>query len=758
MDSNPAVPVVAPSALVANHNSIAAYFVAQDNDYSLTAPSNGSGIYALTAQSGPDGGDGMAVAAAYRVVTTVGSTGTCSWTSTGTGNPKRWTAATLVMAQVAEPPPPPPEAHVLYGVDVSEQQAGMDLAEAKTEGVSFVLAKLGQGAGLEVYPDKTRLQFPADIDSTFSQFVTDAAANGLPLGAVWLVGNAEPPESQAARAAAAIGDLTIPVIMHWQNGSGDYAQLEACVLAFRAAGMSVRMLYYNSDYWRAQALPTFGPLLLTAAVHDRVRNYNAGTLQVTLGPTTLNPLDSWDSFGFVATKFLRYSQTAIVAGVPRVSALAFQTEDTEALAALLAPATGPDPVNPPVPPPGPQPGGEPQPSDEPPHLIDVQYEFHFMDLRTGALFGTLPLRQVRCSTVLGGEAGALSALIPVADPDVRALNPWAVAVPRRTALYVRRIEVYPPGTIANREKIIWGGIVWDLDPHSGEGVLELRAATFESYAARRYIDEDRSYNQAEQTAIHANLLGYFQVYREGADVGIATAPITTGRKRDRTYLAKDNHQLLQVLQEIGRVEDGFDWYIEPYREAVTGRFLRRVIYGYPRLGRRADGPTGPLRLRHYTDGSPTNLVAPPKVKRQGTIVDNEMIGIGKTVGEDQLRVAVTAAELGRPEIQSGFPLLQGVHSDTSVSKPETLRENAGAALRKGWVSEILLTEVTLQGTTAPTLNDIGLGDDVLVDTDDATWPAPVTLAGRVYAISVALAEGDSSEQVTLTLAGSGLTT
>jgi hypothetical protein len=757
VDSDPAVPVVAPSALVPNPNSIAAYFVAQDNDFNLTSPSNGTGLYALTAISGPDSGDGMAVAAAYRLVTTVGSTGTCQWTSTGTGNPTRWTGATLVMAQVAEPPPPPPEAHVLYGIDVSEQQAGLDLVEAKTEGVSFVLAKLGQGAGLEVFPDKTRLQFPSSIDSAFSQFVTDAAANALPLGAVWLAGNSEPPEAQAARAAAAIGDITIPVIMHWQQGSGDYAQLEAVVLAFRAAGMSVRMIYFDSDYWRAQRLPTLGPLNLAGAVNDRVRNHDAGTLQVLLGPYTLNPLDAWDSYGFVTTKILRYANTAKVAGVPRVSALAFQTEDTDALAALLAHATGPDVVNPPVPPPGPEPGGLPQPSDEPPQLIDVQYEFHFEDLRTGLPFGSLPLRQVRLSTVLGGESGTLSALIPVSDPDVRALNPWAVAVPRRTALYVRRIEVYPPGTIANREKVIWGGIVWDLDPHAGEGVLELKAATFESYLARRYIDEDRVYSQAEQTAIHANIIGYFEVSKEGGDIGIATAPIHTGQKRDRHYLAKDNHQILQVLQQLSRVENGFDWYIEPFREEVTGLYRRRVLYGYPRLGRTAAGPTGPLRLRHYTDGSPTNIVAPPKVKRQGTVVDNEMIGIGKSVGEEQLRVTVTAAELGRPEIQSGFPLLQGVHSDTSVSVPETLKENAGAALRKGWVSEIILTEVTLQGTTSPTLHDVNLGDDVLVDTDDATWPAPVTLAGRIYAISVALAEGESSEQVTLTLAGEGLT-
>lgn len=758
---NANIPVVAPSGQITQRDSLAVYFVTLDNDWSLTAPSNGSGVYAQTANGGPDGTDGAAIACAYRQITTVGASGSCSWTATGTGNPDRWTAATIIMRPTSAPGgggglPPPPPAHVLYGIDVSEQHAGLDLAQAKTEGVAFVLAQVGQGAGLEVRPDKSRLQFPADTDTAWAGFLAAAKAEGLPIGGVWLIGNSEAPEAQAARCYAALGDQTIPIILRWQEGSGDYAQLDACVRAFRTAGLSVRMLFYNSDYWRAQRLPNFSNLALAGAVSERIATHNAGTLKQLLAPVTLNPGDYWVSYGYLTTKLLKYARTAIVAGVPRVGADAYPTEDAAALAALLAPATGPDVVFEPPSYPGPDPGGVPVPSDEAPHLIDVQYTFHFADLRTGAPFGELPMTQVKCSTVLGGEAGALTALIPVADPAVRALNPWAVAVPRRTALFVRRIEVYPPGTIANREKVIWGGIVWDLDPLAGTGHLSLKAATFESYLAKRYITEDRTYSQAEQTGIHANLLGYFQVSREGGDIGIATYPITTGRTRDRNYLAKDNHQLLEALQQLARVDDGFDWYIESFRDPISGYFRKRVVYGYPRVGRLADGPTGPLRLRHYSDGSPTNLVAPPQVRRQGTIVNNEMIGIGKSTGDEQLRVVVTGAELGRPEIDTGFPLLQGVHSDTSVSVPETLRENTGAALRQGWSSEILLTEATLQGTTPPTLHDINLGDDVQVDTDDLTWPAPVSLTGRIWAVSVDLAEGDKSEQVTLTLAGGGL--
>jgi hypothetical protein len=752
-------PVVGPSARSTVPNSKIAYFIAQDNDYALTAPTGGGvAIYADTAISGPDAGDGMAIACAAEVLPNPGDSGTCGWTSTGTGNPDRWVAATIVLAPGAVVVEEPPGAKVFYGIDVDQRHDGLDLAAAKAQGVAFVMATVGTGAGLFVRPDKTRLRLTASADTSWPAFRTAAAAQSLPLAGLWVIGNAEPPESQAARCKTALGaDLTTPLVLAWDEGGGDYPQLAACVRAFRDIGLHVRMVRAGlawSALQRGPRLYLLGPNL--GMVSGYPATTKEGTLQDLYRPVATRPLNFYEPIGGYPISILRYASNARVASVPGVGANAFPG-DADALATLFAPATTPD-VDAlyPLPQAGPQVSGLEVLGDQDVSLIDVRYTFHFADLRTGQPFGELPLKDVKCAIALGGEAGPLTAVINVSDPAVRALNPWAVAVPRRTALFVRRVEVYPPGTLPTREKVIWGGIVWDLDPQSGSGHLALHAATFESYFARRYIDEDIRYSNVEQTAIHSGLTTFFQSYREGAGIGVANARIETGRRRDRTYLASDNAQLLEMLRNLGRVDDGFDWYIEGWRDTTTGLYGKRVVLGYPRLGRLASGPTGPLRLRHYANGGPSNIVSPPVVKRQGTTVNNEMIGLGAKEGDTQTRVVVTAGDLGRPEIQTGFPLLQGVHSDTSVTVLETLRDNTAAALRQGWTSEILLTEVTLQGTTPPTLHDINLGDDVQLDTDDATWPQPVSLAGRIWAIEMSLAQGDQSEQVKLTLAGEGL--
>lgn len=386
-----------------------------------------------------------------------------------------------------------------------------------------------------------------------------------------------------------------------------------------------------------------------------------------------------------------------------------------------------------------------------PAPTDVHYRYAFSDLRTGARIGDLPLIDVDWSVALGGAAGKLTASINVADPDVRALDPWAVAVPRRTALYVHRTEIYPGRP--PRPHVPWGGIVWDIDPDPAAGRLKLSCATFESYFARRYIDEDRFYSATEQTAIHAGLLSHFQTYRPGASIRVQATPIPTGRVRDRDWLADDDKRLDEALAELAAVEDGFDWYIRPYLNETTNRYEQAVAYGYPRLGRTVD--QSGLRLRYLRDGRGT-VVDTPQVKRQGSVVANEVRCAGGDVDDVQIREVVTAADLGRDEIGRGYPLLQDLYSDTEVKVRSTLVDHGAAALRQGWASEVLLTGVTIRSDQRPTLADIDLGDDVLLETDDVTWPRPVTLLGRVWGMKTRARQGATSECTQLVLAGEGL--
>lgn len=738
-------PVIAPSMRPTQPKSLVAYWFGQDNKYALSNPTGGAKlVYAHTAISGPNSAEGSALGLAFEYLPQADPSGTCQVTSTGTGTPERWLAITMILDPVTAPLT---LGTADFGVDINASHAALDLAVAKAEGVDFVVAQIGSGAGQTTHPDGSVVDIPSALDPKWSTFLGAAVANGLPICGVWTIGNSEPPAAQAARCAAAIVTAGTPIALDWTDGCGSYTNLDACVRAFRAAGLHVVFVRSSGTTWFRQGTPNLSQLNIKKMdLSGAVLNDQPGTLASLYGPVAATPAVFLQNWGSLTTTLLRYSTLAIVAGIAGIGAMAYPGDD---LAGLLSVATVPD-YTPPVPP-SVGPGTSERDAAQGLTIEKLEYEFHFSDLVTGEPLGELPMKDVKCSMVIGGEAGALTGLINVADPRVRSLNPWAIVQPRRTKLHVRRIETWPAGTIAPREKVIWAGIVWDVIPKLGTGHLEIHAATFESYYATRYMDRDLTFSQVEQTDIHSRLLVSFELTRPGGDIQVAAASIVTGQPRDRTYLAKDNHNILTAAQQLARVQGGFDWWIEGFRDGISGRFAQRVVYGYPRAGRLASAPAGALKLRHTTDGVGSNLIAAPSITQQGTLVKNEIIAIGATTGDEALRVVVTAEDLDRQEITAGFPLIQGVYSDTSVTDPDTLRTNAAAKLREGWASELLLTGVALEGTKHPTLHDINLGDDTELYTDDATFQQPVTLPGRIVAIGVDCQEGDKAETVNLTI-------
>ena len=64
-----------------------------------------------------------------------------------------------------------------FGIDISNYQRGMNLAQAKAEGVQFAVLKAGgaDGGG----------SFPYYKDKSFENFYASACANGIPVGAYY---------------------------------------------------------------------------------------------------------------------------------------------------------------------------------------------------------------------------------------------------------------------------------------------------------------------------------------------------------------------------------------------------------------------------------------------------------------------------------------------------------------------------------------------------------------------------------------------
>lgn len=203
---------------------------------------------------------------------------------------------------------------VLFGPDVSHYQSGIDLKRAASEGCSFVIGKISQGASSH------DAQWPATRDQ-------GRAAGLLICGYHFLT--TDSPAAQAANCAAHIGDKSIPVALDWESGGGNGANLLAVLAAFRTAGLNVRLIYTGSWYFGPNGAPDLTGTGC-ALWKSRYPSTNPGAPAALYGKV---PASYWGGLGGLATSLLQFTDAASVAGVS-CDCSAFQgTRDQ--LAALL---------------------------------------------------------------------------------------------------------------------------------------------------------------------------------------------------------------------------------------------------------------------------------------------------------------------------------------------------------------------------------------------------------------------------------------
>lgn len=181
----------------------------------------------------------------------------------------------------------------LYGIDIASYQAGLNLAEVKSEGFDFVIAKVTQGSS---YTDPS---WPAFRDS--------ARANGLILvGYHYVTGDAPP--AQAHNLVDHLGDASIPVMLDFEAGSGDLTNFWAVADAITAAGAHVALSYIPRWYWQRIGSPD-----LTGVPGLVASDYVAGTGYA----SALYPGEQssfWAGYGGIEPVILQFTDAAQVAG------------------------------------------------------------------------------------------------------------------------------------------------------------------------------------------------------------------------------------------------------------------------------------------------------------------------------------------------------------------------------------------------------------------------------------------------------------
>lgn len=256
--------------------------------------------------------------------------------TSNTSGPNYWVDVILTDTDpnAAQPGPDQP----IFGIDVSRYQAGLSMPQVKADGMRYVVARIGQGAGTGTAQDGSTVTHGKVTDSSWAAHRDGARAAGLPLAGYWYVGDgiAETAAEQAARCAALIGDPHIPVALDWETCGGDFPNLLDTIDAFTAAGLRVKMLYAPKWYYDAQGGGgTFPTSLLLW--DSRYPSTASGTPAKLYEAVAANRSAYWRTYGGQAARMLQYASTATVAG-QTVDADAFWGTDAE-LTALFSTAT-----------------------------------------------------------------------------------------------------------------------------------------------------------------------------------------------------------------------------------------------------------------------------------------------------------------------------------------------------------------------------------------------------------------------------------
>lgn len=305
-----------------------------------------------------------------------------------------------------------------------------------------------------------------------------------------------------------------------------------------------------------------------------------------------------------------------------------------------------------------------------------------VDFRTRLVKEEVPFSDLTYGRTLS-RAGSLSAKIPhdhpKATPDI--LDPDS------TLLYILRGDV-----------IVWSGFLATVRKSKQQGMLDLGGLSWWWLMSRRKIRWDATYAQVDQLDIARDILTRtFAV--PGGNTGWVLDTNDSGVLRDRAYNAFEIKKVHTAIQELGDVENGFDFRLDSNYE--SGVIVERMRFGYPSLGTRTN--------LVFELGGNCEAVS---WARDGTSKTNLFDAVGAGEGADMLiRTAQAPADLGH------YPLLEDDNAWKDVSDPDTLNHHALAALaaRRNVLG---ITDIDVRTTTDVPVGTWTMGDEVTLQGTD----------------------------------------
>jgi hypothetical protein len=357
------------------------------------------------------------------------------------------------------------------------------------------------------------------------------------------------------------------------------------------------------------------------------------------------------------------------------------------------------------------------------------YRVVICDLRTDQLLDVLPVTGVSFDDYIG-KTGTCSGTIEITDKRVseRVRRNF---IPARTAVYITR-----------GPQVWWGGLLWTRTPSvdsRGYVTVAFQASTFDSYFDHRRIYDTASFVGEDQLEIARQLLNYAQS-QNGGDIGIVYDQLYSGVGRDRNYSSYDLLNILEQIELLSNVENGFEWRMRAYSDSA-GRRVRNFQLGYPKI----------ISAQNELILSSPGKIVGYTLPEDGTTTANYWQSRGASTNDDASSESIplmSSRYFYGTEYDAGWPRLDGVSDYSTVTELETLNNHALADIKR-YRRPITIpdVEILLGDNITPGL----IGVNTRIRIRDLWYYEGVTLRFRIVGFKVSPPERGKPETAQLYL-------
>lgn len=369
------------------------------------------------------------------------------------------------------------------------------------------------------------------------------------------------------------------------------------------------------------------------------------------------------------------------------------------------------------------------------------YVWHVGTLRDGRITTDIPVSGSSWSTVMD-DAGQLQVVLPLADPEVAALNLYVAAEPCRCFLAVAYID--PGGT----ETFLAGGPVWTHAYDGGSKQLTIGAAGLWSYWDHRKVLPvlAAGVNPATVTTSIISSLGttakklvqLAQTHTAGSVPVVLPADESGTIETD--YPGSSMTNVGQALRDLAAMENGPEIQFVPRRRSDDGRYIEWVM----RVGTVAQ----PLLTQVGDDWIWDDSAADSSVTAISATRDGSVMGTRAWI---QGAGTETSTLFGRADstrlTDVGFPLLEVQDSGQETTTTQAALDAAARAKLAASARPSETWSVKVRRDVEPRVGSYSVGDWVSITLADDPYLPAGSYRTRITSIA-----GDDSADVSLGLA------